>query len=110
MVADGLSRIYEDAVEISAISTVSCDWLKEIKIMCSEDDFFKEIDDKLQQGHLSSEEYSRREGVYYYKGRILLSPNAQDLKTSLLNEHHNSPSAGHSGITRTLHRLRRSFY
>ena len=50
-----------------------------------------------------------RRGIFYYKGRTLLKP-ASSLTEVLIAELHDTPTGGHSGYVKTLHRLRKVAY
>ena len=48
-------------------------------------------------------------GLLKYKSRIVINPHSH-WKLKLLEEHHSTPAAGHQGVLKTYHRLKRSFY
>lgn len=53
--------------------------------------------------------YSVKEGLLYWKGRLVL-PNQSSLIQKVLWEYHSSPIGGHAGITRTMARVMAQFY
>ena len=64
----------------------------------------------LSSGPHPPEKYTlTNEGVLLYEGRTFI-PNVTSLKLGLLCQHHDSPAAGHFGITKTLELLSRSYY
>ncbi|CAJ2656401.1 unnamed protein product [Trifolium pratense] len=54
-------------------------------------------------------QYSMREGLLYWKQRLVI-PKNDDLLQKLLFEFHTSPIGGHAGITRTIARIKAQFY
>jgi hypothetical protein len=57
----------------------------------------------------STSKYSMRSGLLLYKGRIMVG-DVEALKTKILHLVHNSPTTGHSGYQKTLHRAKQGFY
>jgi hypothetical protein len=53
--------------------------------------------------------YKVREGLIFFKGRLVIPPTSP-LKNEILHEFHSSKLAGHSGILRTLKRLAQNFF
>lgn len=62
-----------------------------------------------QENKCQDPHYSTRDGLLYWKGRLLL-PSQSPLIHKVLLEYHSSPIGGHSGITRTLARTSAQFY
>ena len=62
---------------------------------------------RLRQGNLMIHKADQPEDSPYWR---LVVPNAQDIKTQILEELHSVPYAGHPGYTRTLELVRTHFY
>ena len=60
-------------------------------------------------GIMGDDNYRILNGLIYYKGRIYLVLYSK-LKYKVLQEAHDSPLAGHSGIFKTYRKLRQRFY
>lgn len=54
--------------------------------------------------------YSVRDGVLFWKQRIVIPNGAKDLQDKLLLEFHSSPVGGHAGINRTVSRIAAKFF
>lgn len=55
------------------------------------------------------EPYLWKNGLIFYKNRVVIPPQS-DLTTKLLQEFHDSPCGGHSGVLRTYKRLAQQFF
>lgn len=53
--------------------------------------------------------YSWRNGLLFYKNRVVVPPNS-DLTCQILQEFHDSPCGGHSGVLRTYKRIASQFF
>ncbi|CAL1403011.1 unnamed protein product [Linum trigynum] len=53
--------------------------------------------------------YSFRQGLVFFRGCIVLPPGSS-MVTTVLQEYHDSPFGGHSGVERTLRRIQAQFY
>lgn len=82
---------------------------KQVRTMVNQSPYFKEIQGKVEQGKLSSSRYRKVNGVWFYKERVLLDPDAEFCHT-IFRDHHTSPGGGHSGYHRTLRRIKSSFW
>jgi hypothetical protein len=56
----------------------------------------------------TTQQYSYKEGLVFFKDRVYI-PESSDLRSAILREYHNTPTAGHSGLKPTLARLAASF-
>jgi hypothetical protein len=76
-----------------------------------EDDLVTEVT-KVQQNHPSpeGEMFSTHSGLHYYKGTRLYVPRSNDLIRQILEDFHDSPTAGHFGRTKTTTAIKRAFY
>lgn len=57
----------------------------------------------------SGKPYLWRAGLIFYKNHVVIPPDS-NLVTQLLQEFHDSPSGGHSGVLRTCKRIAAQFY
>jgi hypothetical protein len=48
-------------------------------------------------------------GIYRWRGKIMV-PEDEALRTRIIHTHHDIPSAGHRGITKTLELVQRLFW
>lgn len=53
--------------------------------------------DQVQNGQEEKNQYRIKDGVLFYKGRIVVSADSP-FKPLLLNEFHNTKLGGHSGV------------
>lgn len=104
--ADALSRKQGSPV-LQAIFTPQVTLWDEIKAAATTDTYIQ------QMGRLAVENpagsYTWRNGLLLYKGRIIV-PDQANLRNQLLHEVHDTKVGGHSGILRTLKKLRSNFY
>lgn len=63
---------------------------------------------KQQEGKLSDHLFSVAQDILHYKGRIFV-PQESNLRAAIIEEFHNSPLGGHSGVKGTLARIAASF-
>lgn len=108
IVADALFRQFE-INSLYTVAMVQGTWWTDVQKMVANDAFFKELEISLNQGKLNRDKYKLVDGVFFYKGRVLLSPDSQ-LKTYFLLKHHISSQAGHSGYAKCYHRLKQALY
>lgn len=104
MAADALSSsMSEQDSEISCtgLTIVIPLWLDAVKTAMKDSPYYQQLKQKLDQKSISEIHYKEVNGVWYYKGRILLEPNS-DLCHRVLMEHHATPAGGHSGYQHTL--------
>ena len=73
--------------------------------------FFKQHKPSIAyKGNSLEKNWSFHNGLYYYGIKRLYIPNLDDLRISLLFDHHDIPTAGHQGFSRTLDSLKKNFY
>ncbi|KAH9649714.1 hypothetical protein KPL70_026087 [Citrus sinensis] len=117
LAADALSRIHDEAGEVTPTVTASClpflsrPSFKLLATLTLENSTLPEMINLHQQfaaGSLSRD-YSLHNGVLFYRNRYYISPSSS-LKAVLLAEFHSTPLAGHVGIKRTLVRLASNFF
>lgn len=113
IVADSLSRVNKNNdtaphFDLQAITIVEIPCLQDIRKLIQSDMFYASIDNKLQEHTNTPSKYTKVNGIYYYKGRILIRPQAQAFKTTLLEEFHTSPLAGHWGVLENITQIEAS--
>jgi len=101
--ADSLSRRNEvsDTPALLEISVVETDWIDLVKKMVNTDVFFSDLESRWNDGLLDNTKYQKRNGLFYYKGRILINPSAS-LTQLLLSEHHDTPVGGTQGMKKPI--------
>jgi hypothetical protein len=100
--ADSLSRVAE--CQFLSISTPHIDWWQKLQYEVAHDPFFTPLADSTT----STAAFSYRDGVWFKKGKIYLSPTSSLLQ-DIITECHSSPTGGHFGYHKTLSRLKQSF-
>lgn len=105
--ADSLSRRSEAICNV--VTLVQPDWIHQFQEEMKQSQYYQEQLKKWEQGTLDPSKYYLRGRLLYYKKRLLLDPRSQFVHT-MLQEHHSSLQAGHSGVAKTLHRLKKSCY
>lgn len=109
-VADALSRYgVRQEGNLLALSVVQTDWLNSLKLGWQTDPILKAIIEELSNDPTSNEGYNLSQGVLSYKGRLVVSSDAQ-LRALIMQEIHATPLGGHSGTEKTYRRAKRFFY
>lgn len=83
--------------------------IQEIKTALQENPHLLDIMSKCSTSTQSHQHYTVKEGLLFWKNRIVI-PTPSDLVKKVLQEYHNSPIGGHAGITRTAARIKVQFY
>ena len=109
VVADALSRKYEEQGSLLSLSSPVLDWLEEAQQEWSNDSSLSQVIKKIQENAQPQPGYTWQDDTLRYKDRLVLSSNSA-LKHRILTELHSSPLAGHSGFQKTYARARRSFF
>jgi len=109
VVADALSRKYEEQGSLLSLSSPVLDWLEEARQEWSNDSSLSQVIKKIQENAQPQPGYTWQDDTLRYKDRLVLSSNSA-LKHRILTELHSSPLAGHSGFQKTYARARRSFF
>lgn len=92
----------------TAIEATASELLSHITKWYAEDDWFKKLSN-LSRNNVSLD----HTGLYYRdsaKGRQLVIPNHQELRTAIIREHHDPPYAGHRGRKATEHLVQRLYW
>jgi hypothetical protein len=109
LVVDALSRKYEDEGSIFSLSFIVLDWLQVVRQEWLQDPKSSQLIQQLQSNAPTSPGYSWLHEELRYKGCLYLSKQS-NLKSTVLSELHATPTAGHSGFTKTYDRVKRSFF
>jgi hypothetical protein len=109
VVADALSRKYEDEGSLFSLSFIVPDWLQAVHQEWLQDPKSSHLIQQLQNKAQAPPGYSWLQDELRYKGRLYLSKQSK-LKSTVLSELHATPTAGHSGFTKTYDRVKRSFF
>jgi hypothetical protein len=106
---DALSQKYEDEGSLFSLSFIVPDWLQAVHQEWLQDPKSSHLIQQLQSNAPTSPGYSWLHDELRYKGRLYLSKQSK-LKSMVLSELHATPTAGHSGFTKTYDRVKRSFF
>ncbi|XP_058734067.1 uncharacterized protein LOC131605768 [Vicia villosa] len=108
LVADALSRKFEpEKSTLLIFSSPLPDVLNTLKQFYQHDSVGQNLLE-LAKHQSTNTDYRVSQGLLYYKDRLFI-PAIADLRQNILLEHHQTPTAGHSGVKATLARLRASF-
>jgi hypothetical protein len=109
VVANALSKKYEDEGSLFSLSFIVPDWLQ---VVCQEwlqDPKSSHLIQQLLYNSPISPGHSWLNDELQYKGRLYLSKHSK-LKSTVLFELHATPTAGYYGFTKTYDRVKRSFF
>ncbi|WVZ01635.1 hypothetical protein V8G54_027704 [Vigna mungo] len=101
---DALSRSF-----FMAWSEPNCVWLQQLVDLTQKDPKLSQVYNNCLQGLSPHAEYAIKEGLLFWKGRIMV-PNNSTLIKQILQEFHNSKIGGHAGITKTTSRIVNQFH
>jgi transposase InsO family protein len=107
--ADVLSQKYEDEGSFFFLSFIVPDWLQAMRQEWLQDPKSSHLIQQLQNKAQAPPGYSWLQDELQYKGRLYLSKKSK-LKSTVLSKIHATPTAGHSGFTKTYDRVKRSFF
>ncbi|GER52334.1 polyprotein [Striga asiatica] len=107
--ADALSRKPNEGTEVSAITTLTPTWVRQIHDSYEMDPFFKKNREANTLDPQAYPDFTLVDGLIRYRGRLGVGSNSQ-LRESLLQATHDSAFGGHSGILGTYMRMKRTFY
>jgi len=96
-------------VSISLLSIPTPTWLTEVREHHQTDEEMQDSLSKWNNNLLDSQKYALRDGLFFYKNRLMLGGN-QHLKNQVFHYVHCDPMAGHSGFERTMRGAKRDFY
>jgi hypothetical protein len=109
VVVDALSRKYEDKGSLISLSIIVPDWLQAICQEWLQDPKSFHLIQKLHTNAPAHPGYFWLWDELRYKVHLYLSKKSK-LKSTVLSELHATPTAGHSGFTKTYDRVKRSFF
>ncbi|KAF2293986.1 hypothetical protein GH714_006085 [Hevea brasiliensis] len=105
-VADALSRV-QGSPSLNALFMPHASLWDRLKSLASTDPYMIDLDKKATAK--PGQPYSWKSGLLFYKNRVVIPPTS-DLPIQLLQEFHDSPIGGHSGVLRTFKRIAQQFY
>lgn len=105
--ADALSR-WTPSTEIQAISECIPTWMQKLKQGYEEDDQAKKLLMELAVSPEAHQDYTLKEGVLRYKGRVWVGNNTT-AQQHILIAMHDSGIGSHSGISATYARIKQLF-
>ena len=98
------------ALRLACIYAPLFDLVSQVHSANTTDPYLLYLHEQFQQGKLSPPPpYSVAKGILYFSGRFVLNTTSP-LIALLLQEFHDTPSGGHTGIKRTLVRLAANFF
>jgi hypothetical protein len=109
VVEDALSQKYEEEGSLFSLSFIVPDWLQAVFQEWLQDPKSSHLIQQLQTNAPASPEYSWLQDELRYKVRLYLSKQSK-IKSTVLSELHATPTAGHSGFTKTYDRVKCSFF
>ena len=109
IVADALSRTFDDQGSLSAISMPVPNWLQSVQQGYVNDSSLSQIIQRLDNNPSAVPHYSWDGASLRYKGRLVLPQNTA-LQQAIFYELHASPSAGHSSFLKTYERAWRNLF
>ncbi|GKF38203.1 ty3-gypsy retrotransposon protein, partial [Tanacetum coccineum] len=111
-VADALSRMYEEVEQVTAVfmslSQPLVGLMEDLKCENESLEELQQLHQKMDHGEIPIG-FRRENGLVIYQNRYNIGHESR-LKTLLLREFHDTPSAGHGGIKKMLVGLSALFY
>lgn len=112
-VVDALSWQFEESLgevfgSLFLIYFPTVNWLIELKQSYANDSMLQKLLKKVNKGQ-SSSRFSIKEELLFYKGRLYVPKNLHFIN-KLLHLLHSHPKGCHSGVDKTLYRVRRNFF
>lgn len=104
LAVDALSRML-----MLAWSEPTCHFLQDLKNAITQDAHLSEISRLCSQNVPPDPHYSLKDGLLYWKTRLVL-PHNSPLIQKILVEYHSSPLGGHASIARTIACISSQFY
>jgi len=109
VVADALSRVMEgQTASLYLLSMPQFVFLDDLRKELASLATFLDLHDRIQEDPMAYTDYTLTEGLILHRGGIWLPSNSSFIKL-LLEEFHQSPTGGHMGVQKTLHRLQDNF-
>lgn len=107
MAANSLSR--RGTATLSAVTMVTAGWIPQFKEEMEKSEYYTKKKEQWAQGKLDTTKYTMVDELLYYKNRLLVDP-ASNFASLMLKEHHDGLQAGHSGVAKTLHIIKKVCY
>jgi hypothetical protein len=108
-VADALSRLHENPSQCLVITVPHWDFIQHLRKSFTEDTGLIDLIQKIEASPDSYPGFRIIQGLLYFRDKLYI-PADSPIKTLLLQEFHSSPIGGHSGIQKTLGRLKENVY
>ncbi|KAM0019502.1 putative nucleotidyltransferase, Ribonuclease H [Helianthus debilis subsp. tardiflorus] len=105
--ADAISRVH--AASLLAMSTQEFTFLPTLRAAITSNADFQKLFQQLSADPTSLPEYAIKDGLLFFKNRLVI-PSDSPLRLQLLHDFHTTVVGGHSGVTRTFHRLSSNFF
>ncbi|KAF5778414.1 putative nucleotidyltransferase, Ribonuclease H [Helianthus annuus] len=105
--ADALSRVFSS--QMLALSSQDSSFLVDLQGKIQADPTLHQLYSEVLRVPSQFPDYQIQNGLLLFRGRLVI-PTDSELRQRLLSEFHASISGGHSGITRTFHRLASTFF
>nr|KYP54676.1 Retrovirus-related Pol polyprotein from transposon 17.6 [Cajanus cajan] len=102
--ANALSRSF-----MMALSIPCNQWLHKVAELTQEDVQLKKLYDQCVAAKLPLQEYAIKDGVLFWKGRVMLPANT-NLINQILCEFHAGKVGGHAGVSKTMARIASQFF
>jgi hypothetical protein len=109
VIADALTKKYEDEGSLFSLSFIVSYWLQAVRQEWLHDPKSSHLIQQWQSNSPVFPGYSWLNDEIQYKGNLYLSKQSK-LKSIVLFDLHATPTAGHSGFTKTYDRVKRSFF
>ncbi|XP_058773071.1 uncharacterized protein LOC131647174 [Vicia villosa] len=108
-VADALSRIHDSAPTCLGFTVSHTVFLDKLRTHCLQDQAYLELLSEVHHQPSEFLDFKLVHNLLFYKGKLYI-PASSGFKATLLEEFHSSLIGGHSGITKTLERLKENVY
>ncbi|PNX96980.1 retrotransposon-related protein, partial [Trifolium pratense] len=108
-VADALSRVHENPSQCLTITIPHWDFIQQLRQSFLADASLQELMKQVRDSPSTHPEFQIIQDLLFYRGKLFIPTNSS-IKTMLLEEFHSSPIGGHSGIHKTLGRLKENVY
>jgi len=104
LATDALSRSF-----FSAWSSPKHEWLDILKADIAKDEGLSKNFIECSIGGNDANHYTCRNGILLWKERVVIPPNSSLIQL-ILQEYHDGPLGGHSGVAKTIDRIAFQFY
>ncbi|KAK2387384.1 hypothetical protein QL285_061173 [Trifolium repens] len=108
-VADALSRVHGTPLECMVITIPHWDFIQHLQHTFQADTSLQELLKKVETTPADFPGFKVTHGMLYFREKLYI-PADSPIKELLLTEFHSSPIGGHSGVQKTLGRLKENMY